>query len=263
VRTPPICIDRGRPGPRGRKGAQGKRGLRGVQGETGAPGSQGETGITGSTGITGTTGLQGLQGQIGTVGPQGTAGTQGTVGASGPTGPQGPIGNNGSAGPTGSAGAVGPTGAAGVAGPTGAAGVAGTNGLAEYAYVYNVGAQVVAIEADIDFDTNGVATPGITHAPGATQIAVTSAGDYKVSFTVSGVEPNQFGLFVNGVPATVSIYGSGAGTQQNTGQAILTLGSGDVLTLRNHSSAAAVTLQTVAGGTQQNVNASIVVEKLS
>ncbi len=43
---------------------------------------------------------------------------------------------------------------------------------------------------------------------------------------------------------------------------ILTLGAGDVITLRNHSSASAVTLQTLAGGTQQNVNASILIEKI-
>jgi hypothetical protein len=36
-----------------------------------------------------------------------------------------------------------------------------------------------------------------------------------------------------------------------------------VLTVRNHSSSAAVTLQTLAGGTQTNVNASILIEKLS
>jgi hypothetical protein len=44
---------------------------------------------------------------------------------------------------------------------------------------------------------------------------------------------------------------------------ILVLGAGDVITLRNHSSAAAVTLQTLAGGTQTNVNASVSIEKLA
>jgi hypothetical protein len=71
------------------------------------------------------------------------------------------------------------------------------------------------------------------------------------------------GLFLNGAPLIGTVYGSGAGTQQTTGQAIVPLAAGDVLTLRNHSSAAAVTLQTLAGGTQTNVNASIVIEKLN
>jgi hypothetical protein len=62
------------------------------------------------------------------------------------------------------------------------------------------------------------------------------------------------------VPGTV--YGSGAGTQQNNGQAIFGVAAGGVLTVRSYTSAAAVTLQTLAGGTQTNVNASVVIEKL-
>ena len=147
------------------------------------------------------------------------------------------------------------TGATGPQGPSG--------GLSQYAYVYNEGAQTVAIEADVTFDTNGVMTPGITHAPGTSSIIVTTPGDYLITFSVSGVEPNQFALFVNGVQAVGTVYGSGAGTQQNNGQAIITLASGDVITLRNHSSASAVILQTLAGGTQTNVNASIALEKLN
>ncbi|MEK4893948.1 hypothetical protein MHH74_28255 [Bacillus sp. FSL M7-0996] len=90
-----------------------------------------------------------------------------------------------------------------------------------------------------------------------------NAGDYKISFSVSGVEPNQFTLFLNGAPVTNSVYGSGAGTQPNNEQTILTLAAGDVLTLHNHTSAAAATLQSLADGTQTNVNASIVIEKLN
>jgi hypothetical protein len=67
---------------------------------------------------------------------------------------------------------------------------------------------------------------------------------------------------VNGSAIAGGVYGSGAGTQQDNGHAIVHLGVGDVLTLRNHSSAAAVTLQTLAGGTQTNVNASILIEQL-
>ena len=59
------------------------------------------------------------------------------------------------------------------------------------------------------------------------------------------------------------MYGSGAGTQQNSGLSILILGAGDVLTLVNHTSAAAVTLQTLAGGTVINVNSSVLIERLA
>ena len=44
---------------------------------------------------------------------------------------------------------------------------------------------------------------------------------------------------------------------------LVSLGAGDIVTLRNHSSAAAVTLQTLAGGTQTNVNAALSLQKLN
>ena len=69
-------------------------------------------------------------------------------------------------------------------------------------------------------------------------------------------------LFLNGAKVDGSVYGSGAGTQPLIGQVIIQVGAGGVLTLRNHSSAAAVTLQTLAGGTQVNANASIAIERL-
>ena len=105
-------------------------------------------------------------------------------------------------------------------------------------------------------------TSGITHLPGTPGITITSPGTYLVTFSVSGTEPNQFALFVNGSPVPEAVYGSGAGTKQNNGQAIITLATNDVLTLQNHSSAAAVGLPSVTGGTQANINASIVLEKL-
>jgi hypothetical protein len=99
---------------------------------------------------------------------------------------------------------------------------------------------------------------------GSSSITLVNAGDYKVTFSVSGTEPNQFALFINGVVVAESVYGSGAGTQQNTGQAILAIQANDVLTLVNHTSAAAVTLAAAPpiGGTVAAVNASVLIQKL-
>jgi hypothetical protein len=148
-------------------------------------------------------------------------------------------------------------------GPTGATGPAGTNGLAEFSYIYNLSAEVVPLEGAVTFDTNGVLTAGITHIPGLAGVTFVNPGFYAVWFTASGVEPNQMGLFLNGVAVPGTVHGSGAGTQPSSGQAILMIDAGDVLTMRNHSSAAAVTLQTLAGGTQPNTNASILIVKLA
>jgi len=135
-------------------------------------------------------------------------------------------------------------------------------GLSSYAYIFNLTEQSVAVETDVTFSHNGNFN-GILHTPAASQIVLGSAGDYAICFSVSGVEPCQFTLYHNDTPIFGSTYGSGAGTQIDSGTVIETVAAGDIITLRNHSSAAAVTLQTLAGGTQTNVNASVFIEKLS
>ena len=65
-------------------------------------------------------------------------------------------------------------------------------------------AQVVAIEADISFSSDGVIVGTITHAPGTSTMQIDSAGDYSVWFYANGVEPNQFTLFQNGAPLLVA-----------------------------------------------------------
>ncbi len=132
----------------------------------------------------------------------------------------------------------------------------------EIAYIYNLTATTIAVEADIPFDSNGSMTSGYTHTPGSSSITVVTSGTYRICFSVTGTEPNQFTLFLNGIEVPGSTYGSGAGTQQNNGQTVFSITAGDVLTLRNHSSAAAVGLASFVGGTQLNVNASILIEKI-
>jgi hypothetical protein len=161
----------------------------------------------------------------------------------------------------GATGPAGPDGLVGPAGPRGATGATGAAGATDYGYVYNLGAQVVPIESDVTFDSNGLLC-GFVHLVNSPEIQVTVAGIYLVSFSVSGVEPSQFSLMVDGAAVPGGTYGSGAGTQQNNGQAIVQLGVGDILTLRNHSSAAAVALQILAGGTETNVNASLSFEQI-
>ena len=135
-----------------------------------------DTGITGATGIQGIQGIQGNPGLIEYIGP------------TGPTGLQGIQGIQGIPGPTGLPGTAGAT---GYTGPTGLT----VSGLSHYAYVFNTAAQVVALEAPILFNSHGRMTSGFTHTLGTSQLMVLNAGDYKISFSVSGVEPNQFTLF--------------------------------------------------------------------
>nr|WP_173812728.1 collagen-like protein [Dendrosporobacter quercicolus]NSL47847.1 collagen-like protein [Dendrosporobacter quercicolus DSM 1736]SDM70051.1 hypothetical protein SAMN04488502_106251 [Dendrosporobacter quercicolus] len=139
----------------------------------------------------------------------------------------------------------------------------GTVGLTAYAYIYNVVAEVVPVEGDITFSNNGVIVGSIAHTPGTAAIVLGNAGYYAVWFIAAGAEANQFTLFQNGVPVAGGTYGSGAVTQPNPGMAIVAAAAGTVLTVRNHTSAAAVTLQALAGGTQLNANAAILIQRIS
>jgi hypothetical protein len=293
-RPPPICHSQR--GPRGEQGAAGKPGQAGPRGSDGSPGAEGPTGLRGIQGETGSAGPAGPAGSEGAAGPQGLEGVRGEVGAAGATGPTGPQGETGPSGAPGAQGGEGPPGEVGPAGPegpagppgppgdagqdgapgiegtqgpagpagaTGATGPPGSNGLSQYAYIYNLGLETVALEADITFDSNGVMTPGISHAPGNAGIGIVEAGTYEVTFSVSGTEPNQIAIFLDGTLVPGTIYGSGAGTQQNTGQAIVVVPAGAVLSIRNHTSSAAIGLAAPIGGTGASSNASVVIEKLA
>ncbi len=79
----------------------------------------------------------------------------------------------------------------------------------EYAYIYNKNAQVVALEKDIVFGTNGVIVGSITHTPDTSTIQIGSAGDYEIWFYTEVVEPNQFALFKMAVPLTAPYMAQG------------------------------------------------------
>lgn len=253
-------------GPTGSTGSTGATGAS-CTGETGTTGATGSTGATGAVGATGSTGINGLNGQTGATGATGPGGA-GSVGPTGATGNDGATGATGATGDTGITGPLGPTGntgvtgATGATGPTGATGATGTSVIA-YAYVYNASAQSVAVNGSVTFDTNGPLAGGIGHTAGSASISLTTAGTYRFTFIVEGTAANQFTIFVNGVADSSSTYGTGVASTPNIGQAIITVPGGAVITLRNFTSAGAITLATLLGGTGTNVNAAMIIEQLA
>ncbi|WP_165998413.1 collagen-like protein [Bacillus sp. Cs-700] len=147
-------------------------------------------------------------------------------------------------------------------GPTGPPGANGTAASTDYAYIYQATAQIVPIETDVTFDTNGAIFGAIAHTVGDAGITINTPGDYKIIFSVTGQQSNQFALFINGTLFPGTIYGSNSTDQQNTGFAIIQVASPVTLTLRNHTSAGSVSLETLAGGTEANVTASILIQRL-
>lgn len=131
------------------------------------------------------------------------------------------------------------------------------------AYVYSSATTAaVGLEADVIFTTNGPISAGFSHVPSTSGVSILAAGVYEVTFSITSNLPNQFALFLDGVLVPGSIYSIGAPTSQNEGQVILIAPAVSVLTLRNHSSIGSVPLQSIAGGTQLNVNASLLITRL-
>lgn len=139
----------------------------------------------------------------------------------------------------------------------------------DYGYFYNLAVSAtVAIGAPFPFDTNGPFTAGFLHTASAVvatsaPITVVNAGVYSIEFTATVAEARQIALYIDGAVNLSTIYGQATGTAVTTGFAILELAAGAVLTLRNHLSAAALTLVQPSGGTATNTTNSLMIRRLA
>lgn len=260
-----IAGSTGPTGATGIAGPTGPAGANGATGPTGAAGANGATGPTGSAGANGATGPTGVAGPAGPTGPAGANGANGITGATGPAGsagaagPTGPSGANGMAGPTGPSGANGINGSNGATGATGPTGSAGTS---EYAYIYNVSAQFNTLGSAVSFDSNGPMSSGITHNPGSSFIFINVSGVYKIEYSVSTTQTNQYSIYLNGVSVPGSRYGEGNTNTQNNGWVFVNVTAGDVIQLNNTGSSGSTNLPANTGGTLSAVNASVTITKL-
>lgn len=181
---------------------------------------------------------------------------------------KGKRGKRGKRGKTGYTGASG-IGIVGPQGATGATGSAGIGGILGYAYIYNRSKIAIPKEGDVPFDTNGLISSGIVHTPSNPFIIINNGGIYAIWYSIYGTEDSQFSLTVNGVPLDGSsptvdlpdtVFNAGHDTKQVNGHAILSLNSGDILTLRNHTSDGTVNLK--KNEEQVTVNASMLMEQI-
>ena len=202
-----------------------------------------------------------LPAELDPIGPDGITGATGATGADGATGATGATGADGATGATGATGVAGATGATGATGADGATGATGATGagLAAFGYVYTLDAvaQVVAGGADVIFSSNGPLV-NETHTAGTAPVTVALAGNYQIDYSVSitaGVG-SEIAIAVNGVVDASTPITALVTAGQVTGQAILTLAAGDVITLRNDS-ATPFTLTTTP-----EVGAQLTIDKL-
>lgn len=245
-------------GPTGPTGPTGPVGATGATGATGPTGPVGATGATGPTGAVGATGATGPAGATGATGPEGPAGATGATGPVGATGATGPVGATGATGPVGATGATGPVGATGATGPT------GPGAPETFAYIYNIGTvEDIPLDGLVPFSNNGLIVGGIAHEPGTPEILINETGIYEITFMVQGDRVNQFALFLNDDLIPGTIYSVGAANIQNTGRVIVSITAPAIISIRNHTSFSPITLETLIGGTQDQVNAAVLIRRIS
>ena len=156
------------------------------------------------------------------------------LGATGPTGPQGLQGIPGEIGPT---GATWPSG-----------------GIINYADFYALmppdNSATVAPGTDVIFPQDGVNSGASISRIGTNSFNLSKIGTYQIYFNVPVSEAEQLELTVNGVPLTYTVVGRATGTSDISGMFLIdTTTINSVLTVRNPALNAALTITTLAGGT--------------
>lgn len=214
-----------------------------LAGNDGATGSDGAKGATGSAGAAGATGSAGAKGDAESAGATGSAGIQGESGVQGEIGVQGD---------------------SGLKGDTGEPGQPGSDAPADYGYVYSESAQTVDAGQVVQFDNQIGGNASVSLMPGTGEVTVAHSGIYEVQFSVTGLDANQFAIYVNGSLVPGSTYGSSttADRVQTNGQTMLVMVGGEVVTLRNRSGLYDESLPLMTGGTETNVNASLIIRSL-
>ena len=155
----------------------------------------------------------------------------------------------------------GPGGEAGLPGLPGAPG-----GIPGFAYIYDTTSQTLDVNESVTFNTNGpIEPPGfVDHTLGSADITIAQSGTYHITYEVFPQQgTSAFALFADGVQIAGSNYGSTSGNQTFSGQVIVTLAAGTVLTLRNLDGATVLN-NTISGpASAAVVSASIVIEQLA
>jgi Collagen triple helix repeat (20 copies) len=210
----------------------------------------------------------------------------GGLGATGPAGANGTNGSNGTNGEEGPMGADGPAGPEGPQGPAGLDGAPGVTPGTVFVNAVNTAAQRVHLNAPVLFPTTGVqgddgfnfivVGPDALQAPPllAGQFKVTTAGVYRVTFSVSAAEASQLDVYVNGGPPTPPAKFGAALGQPNVGTALVSVPNAGIITLVNATSTGGasddppadpgdITLPALLGGTGAAINAWITIELVS
>lgn len=122
--------------------------------------------------------------------------------------------------------------------------------------------QLIAVEAPVLYDicqnVNNIDLNVLTG-----DVKIKEDGVYKVFFLVTTGTACQFAVFVNGLPVNATCAGTNKGAGQLTIRALLSLNKGDLVSVRNHTSAGPVQITANAGGNVTSNNLILTIFKIA
>ena len=138
------------------------------------------------------------------------------------------------------------------------------NGFNVHGSFYTTLAQSIPLEADVMWD-NYQNVQGMTwSASNPNQVVVGSSGVYKIFFLGHVAQAAQAGIAINGVVNENTVQGTNKGSSQFTVRSLLNLKAGDIISIKNHSSASGqFTITQQAGGAEFSIAGILTVVKIA
>lgn len=136
-------------------------------------------------------------------------------------------------------------------------------GTEAYGSFYRITPLELPLEASVVFEKQ-LNVKNLELQPNSSDIKIKKDGIYDFLFLVESSRASQFTVFVNGVPNLTTTSGISKGANQLYMRNILALNAGDVLSIRNHISAAGDVLITQeSGGQLPGVNAVFIIKRIA
>lgn len=124
--------------------------------------------------------------------------------------------------------------------------------------------QIINPDADVVFNETTNVNEMYWDPIAPSQVKIQEDGVYKIFFVANTNTAAQLALAINGVPSETTIQGTNKGATQLSIRTLRELKCGDLLTIRNHTSAVGpVILSAFAGGKQNTISAAFIIIKVA
>ncbi len=129
---------------------------------------------------------------------------------------------------------------------------------------FNKSVQTVATEGNVIFNELSNVNGLTWDALNPDQVVVGEDGIYKIFFICTTGTQAQIAITINGVPLAYTIQGTNKGAGQLSTRTLVELKKGDIITVKNHTSAnGSIVLTEHAGGSAQSLSALLTVFKIA